>query len=199
MTHTYMKEYDYTQPTASTTIHRTTDDTSREAAERPTALPKDAPPSEVVVAIKSSNKTAGVVFTPKSVSMSQQTFSGQRRRAEKEQALKARCLSASPRQLLYQGLPYTWRELVPFACPVRHPEIMSYDANSYHSIVAKQCRDIGMRVIDLTAGARNHRSLEGLDLNAERGVTALSLRKHSQAYRMQQMATYPGLAYGLTA
>jgi hypothetical protein len=76
-----------------------------------------------------------------------------------ERRLVATMSVGSRRDIVCKNLPYTWRELVPFSCPVAHPELMSYDPSGYHSLVANQTRDIGMRMIDLEAGNR-HRSSE---------------------------------------
>lgn len=180
MTSNYMKEYDYSQPTVSLKLSAHTSSDKRDHNTAPMAHLSAAPsPHQPVV-------------------LHQRAYSGQVQRAREQALVVAATSQGSPRELLYKGLPYTWRELVPFSCPVTHPELMSYDPSGYHSAVAKQTRDIGMRMIDLEAG-RRHRSLEGLDLNAERGVTGLSLDKHVKAYRMTQVGTYPGITYGLAS
>lgn len=178
MSQTYQKDYDYTQPNVSMLMHRN-------AAAEGSAVDDER-----------SGKKREVALPVGPIVLRQREYSGQVRRAQEEAALRASTSQGSPRDLLYKGLPYTWRELVPFSCPVNHPELMSYDPAGYHSAVAKQTRDIGMRMIDLQAGQR-HRSLEGLDLNVERGVTGLSLNKHVTAHRMQQLNSYPGITNGL--
>jgi hypothetical protein len=180
MTSSYMKEYDYSQPTVSMKLS----DNGRHVAPS-----KVAPQTQNRVS-KSSPRQPVVLH--------QRAYSAQVQRAREQNAVIAAASQGTPRELLYKGLPYTWRELVPFSCPVTHPELMSYDPSGYHSAVARQTRDIGMRMVDLEAG-RRHRSLEGLDLNAERGVTGLSLEKHVKAYRMTQVGTYPGFSYGLSS
>lgn len=169
----YEREYDYTLPNVSTQV-----------ATQAIRVHKD---TNAVVA-QQQHQPRGL----KAAHLVQQSFSGQVRRSEEEASLKQAAAQPTPREVLCRGLPYTWRDLVPFHCPILHPEIMSYDPAGYHSIVAKQTRDIGMRIVDSEACFR-HRALEGLDLNMERGVTGLSLRKHVAVFRMQQLSTYPGV------
>lgn len=186
----YMKVYDYSQPQVATKLHTSPKSVSFAVA----SDDSDAEASRMEVPCEGRR---GFQPIGRRVLLKPNRASGQRRRAETE-ALAAAKGSTSPRALLYEGLPYTWRQLVPFECPVRFPELMSYDATCYHSTVARQCRDSGMRLLDLkkaaAAAGKPFGPLEGLDLNAERGVTGLSLRKHSVAYRMQDASTYPGIA-----
>ena len=85
-----------------------------------------------------------------------------------------------------------WRERLPFVVPVKHPELMSYDPTMYHSQVRKQVRDSGLRAVHMPA-ADLLSTTDVLNLNVERGVLGMSLRKHSEDFRMMRVDTYPGL------
>jgi hypothetical protein len=189
MMRTYRKEYDYSQPNVSLLVGRPRDGTRVHHFQNESSLDNDnnhSPPKVTNIPIP--------IAQP--LQLQQREYSAQQRRADEERRLIATMSLGSQRDIVCKNLPYTWRELVPFSCPVTHPELMSYDPSGYHSLVAKQTRDIGMRMIDLEAGNR-HRSLEGLDLNAERGVLGLSLQKHVTALRMRHLSTYPGISKGL--
>jgi hypothetical protein len=84
-----------------------------------------------------------------------------------------------------------WRTRLPFVVPVQHPELMSYDPTMCHSVVRRLVRDNGLRAVCMPAVDVMSHS-DTLDLNVERGVLGMSLRKHSEAFRMTRVDTFPG-------
>lgn len=189
----YLKAVDYTSPTATVHIGQT--------AEAQLVL-RDAHNNKKAVSFSEQPLVVEPTTQPKrleresdrhKVLLQQEPVSLQTKLREADERLRRTCQAPKGKELLFQGLPYTWREIVPFDCPITHPEIMSYDPNNYHSVVAKQTRDIGMRVINLSLLRKGQRSVESIDLNVERGVKGMSLRKHSTQYRMERLSTYPGI------
>ena len=93
---------------------------------------------------------------------------------------------------LKQEILLSWRQRLPFVVPSQHPELMSYDPTMCHSAVRRLVRDSGLRAIYVPAvDALSH--TDTLNLNVEKGVLGMSLRKHSEAFRMSRIDTYPGL------
>ena len=88
-----------------------------------------------------------------------------------------------------------WRTAVPFSVPVRRPELLCNDPSSYHSVTKRSCADRGMRFVD-PSGYQYYPWVEAegvFSLDAERGMTGVSLQKHSTAYRMTDAKSYPGM------
>lgn len=176
-----LKSYDYRVPIASSTI-----------AEAPTSS---------AAAGRSQKKSGKLLLTPQSISSQSQI----RAQIAAERAKGSRHVPSV--EGLYRNLPYTWRDLVPFSVPVRHPEVMSSNALGYHSAVVRQTNDTGLRIIDErllspwqreqlgSCSAVPNGALDGFALHlCERGVREMSLRKHSLAHKMESLATYPGVA-----
>ena len=91
------------------------------------------------------------------------------------------------------GYGRSFRIPVPFAMPVRYPELMSNDPTLVHSQVMRQTVDKGIRVDGGGSSGTLGGSEDVLHMGIDRGLLGMSLKRHSLATRMSHHSTYPGI------
>lgn len=94
------------------------------------------------------------------------------------------------------GYGSSFKVPLPFAMPVRFPELMSYDPTLVHSQVTKTVRDKGIHVSGTAQSSSYEEDGGCLSLAVDRGLLGMSLRRHSLATRMAHHSSYPGVGHG---
>jgi hypothetical protein len=84
-----------------------------------------------------------------------------------------------------------WRDRIPFSVP-SNPQFMSADPSLVHSQTLRVTMDKGVQYVPDVEYYKPY-AMDRLSLANERGITGLSLRKHSIAFKQSQPGTYPGV------